>query len=125
VDFRGDYDLALVELKTKVTIKNSTLTPICLPKEQDVFFYAEQTATVAGWGKPIYKEAAGNRVLQKLDVPVLRNKLCEKLFKVNPNVTDRSITPRMICGGYLEGGRDSCVRTYRYAIKYLRASGYS
>jgi len=39
--------------------------------------------------------------LMQVDVPVITNELCNEQYE------DR-ITPRMICAGYPDGGRDSC-----------------
>lgn len=75
--------------------------PICLPKQTEAIEYSQKNATVAGWGRPLAKSGAGNRILQKLDIPLFYNRKCKRLMN--------DLTSRMICGGYLEGGKDACV----------------
>lgn len=95
--------MALVRLSKKIDLKNNKLVrPICLPPETNAFEYSEKNTTVAGWGRPDALAGAGNRILQKLDIPLFFNKKCRRLMQEH-------ITPRMICGGFLGGGKDSCV----------------
>ncbi|KAK7886877.1 hypothetical protein WMY93_026498 [Mugilogobius chulae] len=58
--------------------------------------------SVSGWGKTSTEEGAILPTrLQCLDVPVLSDAECEKAY---PGMISR----RMMCAGYLDGGRDAC-----------------
>ncbi|CAL8138324.1 unnamed protein product [Orchesella dallaii] len=97
-----DFDVALLRLEHRVDLHNPEITTICLPTEGNVRGYANQTTIIAGWGKPHEAAGAGSRLLQKLSLPVIHYKQCNKLLQ-------SPITSRMMCAGYLKGGKDACV----------------
>ncbi|XP_062542610.1 serine protease hepsin-like [Armigeres subalbatus] len=96
----NNNDIALMELTFPVTIAEDHLVPICLPQTNDAL-YDGKMAVVTGWGKTAYGGLSAT--LQELEVPILTNSRCRRagywLFE---------ITNRMLCAGYIEGGRDSC-----------------
>ncbi|MBM4412762.1 MAG: trypsin-like serine protease [Chloroflexi bacterium] len=95
-----DYDIALLELNTPLTL-NSKVAPIVLASTSDGALYNPNTVhTVSGWGHTSYGGSAAVR-LQKVNVPVVSTTLCNSAYG--------SITSRMYCAGnYAAGGIDSC-----------------
>jgi secreted trypsin-like serine protease len=99
-----DYDVALLRLDRPLdfTGPNRT-TSICLPKVGDYkTTYAGSKAQVAGWGLLEDKGVESSKILQKLEVPVLDIEVCKAALSTSV------ITDRMLCAGFVEGGRDSC-----------------
>ncbi|XP_050421254.1 venom protease-like [Adelges cooleyi] len=94
---RSINDIALVELESLVKF-NDYIQPICLPDGTPKI--TNSTLTVAGWGTTA--DDAENTVLKQVSVPVVKNKVCKRLY---PSLT---IDQRVICAGDLKGGRDSC-----------------
>jgi len=93
-----DYDYALIELS-----RNSRYQPVALNTAD----FAVPTsgsaimATVAGWG--VTKETSQSLPsrLQKVEVPLVSNIVCNKNY-------GGGITNRMLCAGYARGGKDAC-----------------
>lgn len=96
----NNNDIALMELTFPVTISEDRLVPICLPQPNDAL-YDGKMAVVTGWGKT----AVGglSATLQELKVPILTNAKCRRA-----GYWAFQITGKMLCAGYIEGGRDSC-----------------
>uniref|UniRef100_A0A667ZN76 trypsin n=1 Tax=Myripristis murdjan TaxID=586833 RepID=A0A667ZN76_9TELE len=93
-----DYDMMLIKLFHPVEV-TETVAPISLPTGCP---YGGLLCSVSGWGDT----AQGNEVnmptrLQCLDVPIVEDQDCENAY---PGM----ITRRMMCAGYMEGGRDAC-----------------
>ncbi|XP_028326187.1 anionic trypsin-1-like isoform X2 [Gouania willdenowi] len=92
-----DYDIMLMKLVHPVTV-NDYVKPIALPKACPL---PGTQCTVSGWGN-IYSDQVFNPfLLQCVTVPILSDKDCEGSY---PGM----ITERMVCAGYLEGGKDAC-----------------
>uniref|UniRef100_G3NGH2 trypsin n=1 Tax=Gasterosteus aculeatus aculeatus TaxID=481459 RepID=G3NGH2_GASAC len=92
-----DYDIMLMKLAHPVTV-NQHVQPVALPEACPA---PGDMCTVSGWGN-IYTDQVFNPFyLQCLEVPILSNKDCEGSYPGR-------ITDRMVCAGYLEGGKDSC-----------------
>lgn len=51
----------------------------------------------------MYLKLIGLFVLCLAEIPIVNQKVCETAYK-----SVKSITPRMICAGQKEGGKDSC-----------------
>ncbi|GAB1602923.1 atrial natriuretic peptide-converting enzyme-like isoform X1, partial [Argonauta hians] len=96
-----DYDIALLKLQPNRhgngIIFNDYVQPACLP-DKDTVFRAGERCHISGWGNT---GKAYPSILKAATVPLMERKLCKSLYK-------NSITPRMMCAGYLEGGIDSC-----------------
>uniref|UniRef100_A0A6Q2XNI3 trypsin n=1 Tax=Esox lucius TaxID=8010 RepID=A0A6Q2XNI3_ESOLU len=93
-----DYDIMLIKLFHPVEI-NQYVKPLPLPANCPI---AGTPCSVAGWGNT----ASGDQVnlpthLQCLDVPILEDEKCHNAY---PGL----VTPRMVCAGYMDGGRDVC-----------------
>jgi hypothetical protein len=99
-----DYDASLLEIHGRINFNNPfSPIPVCLPPlQQDLnSSYTNIKATVVGWGRGFEDAGSNNRLLQKVDVPVLDLSECNKTMS-------EALTRRMICAGYAEGGRDAC-----------------
>ncbi|XP_019534012.3 serine protease hepsin [Aedes albopictus] len=96
----NNNDIALMELTFPVTISEDRLVPICLPQPSDAL-YDGKMAVVTGWGKTAHGGLSAT--LQELKVPILTNAKCRRA-----GYWAFQITGKMLCAGYIEGGRDSC-----------------
>jgi len=97
-----ENDLALLELVSPVEYQPHIL-PACLPTE-DVQLEG-LLGWVTGWGK-MRKGGPLASVLQELEVPILSNRICERMYRKSGH--PQYIPHIFICAGYTEGGRDSC-----------------
>uniref|UniRef100_A0A182QJ87 Peptidase S1 domain-containing protein n=1 Tax=Anopheles farauti TaxID=69004 RepID=A0A182QJ87_9DIPT len=97
-ELRNNNDVALLLLKDPLRSEDG-LVPICLHADGSNIDGRE--AIVTGWGTTESGELSEQ--LQQLTVPILTNQQCRKsgYFRFQ-------ITAKMLCAGYLEGGRDSC-----------------
>ncbi|XP_058840091.1 proclotting enzyme-like [Topomyia yanbarensis] len=95
---RYNNDVALLGLQEPVSI-GSELMPICLPNGSSS--YQGEKATIIGWGRTA--NGSLSDTLQQLTVPVLSNQECKRTGYFRFQITNR-----MMCAGYLDGGRDSC-----------------
>ncbi|XP_058443796.1 trypsin-4-like [Malaya genurostris] len=96
----NNNDIGLLELMFPVTISGDRLVPICLPPANDNLFEGKM-AIVTGWGKTALGGLSDT--LQELHVPVLSNTNCRR-----SGYWAFRITNKMVCAGFIEGGRDSC-----------------
>ncbi len=96
----NDYDVALLELAAPVT-PGPTITPIRFATTSQEP-PAGSPLTVSGWGAT-KQGGAGSILLMTVDVPVVPLSRCNQ-----PTSYDGDITPRMVCAGRDEGGKDSC-----------------
>ncbi|KAK3091405.1 hypothetical protein FSP39_019663 [Pinctada imbricata] len=91
-------DIALVKLKTPIRIDNANVNTICMPDSAERSLSNRDYCYVAGWGKTKDKDAS--EVLIQTRIPLMDNFRCRFMYK--------GLTNKMICGGYLFGGTDSC-----------------
>lgn len=76
---------------------NEAAQPITLPGEQD-HVKDNQTCFVTGWGET--KSSEPHDSLRGTEVPIVNQEKCSKAYK--------HITPRMVCAGFDQGGKDAC-----------------
>lgn len=96
-----DYDVALLQLVT-----TSTQTPIqIIGADQPALEAAARLATVIGWGltEPGNDQSRSN-TLRQVEIPLISRHDCLLSYGALTEV----LSPRMVCAGYVEGGRDSC-----------------
>lgn len=58
---------------------------------------------VSGWGRLQYNKPGGSSVLQEVQVAIIENSRCNQLYPGR-------ITDRMICAGFVAGGKDGINR---------------
>ncbi|XP_055539438.1 trypsin II-P29-like isoform X2 [Wyeomyia smithii] len=106
---RNNNDVALLSLQEPVQF-GTDLMPICLPSGSDS--YQGKEAMVIGWG--VTANGTLSDVLQELMVPILSNQECKRsgYFRFQ-------ITSRMLCAGFLEGGKDSCQILLEYTFSRI------
>lgn len=96
-----DYDIALLRLaepttQTVVALLAEAMLPVDL---------TGSIATVIGWGLTNPGDGKSRPDgLRELTVPIVSPRACTFSYGLLRDV----ITPRMMCAGYREGGRDSC-----------------
>ncbi|XP_076594244.1 trypsin-like [Chaetodon auriga] len=93
-----DYDIMLIKLFHPVTV-TAAVAPIPLPTGCPV---GGLPCSVSGWGNTAAGDngVAATR-LQCLDLPIVDDAECKRAY---PDM----ITRRMVCAGYMDGGRDAC-----------------
>lgn len=100
------YDVAVLKLDKAARYSDNVL-PVCLPPASVSFegWYG----VVTGWGKtdPALSNRYGTRLLQKVDVPIIKNNECESWHHTRG--IDLKIFPEMFCAGYEDGRKDACV----------------
>ncbi|WP_413943507.1 S1 family serine peptidase [Bdellovibrio sp. HCB-162] len=97
-DNSADFDFALIELSKDSQYEPIEIntTEIAIPDSGDQIM-----ATVAGWGVTNENSYSLPNRLLKVDVPLISHDSCNQSYK-------NTITDRMLCAGYAQGGKDSC-----------------
>jgi V8-like Glu-specific endopeptidase len=100
------YDVALLKLNKAAKFQENVV-PICLPPKD--WNFQGWKGIITGWGKTDtgLSNRFGTRLLQKVDVPIISNDLCEKWH--HEKGIEITISPEMMCAGYEEGKKDACV----------------
>ncbi|KAM9481983.1 chymotrypsin-like protease CTRL-1 [Clarias gariepinus] len=95
-------DIALLLLNSSVPF-NSYITPVCLAGQGSTFS-AGTNCWITGWGNTASGvQLSSPGVLQEAMVPTVDTNVCNLLLGFG------SITPNMVCAGYLQkGGTDTC-----------------
>uniref|UniRef100_A0A9J8BZ37 Transmembrane serine protease 4a n=2 Tax=Cyprinus carpio TaxID=7962 RepID=A0A9J8BZ37_CYPCA len=96
----NDYDIAMIRLQSPITVGESR-RPVCLPP-QDLGLKGGDNVVVTGWGHLSEKGNLSPK-LQKAQISIIDTDQCS-----SPSVYGISVTPRMICAGFLTGGVDAC-----------------
>ncbi|XP_076441683.1 neurotrypsin-like [Babylonia areolata] len=97
-----DYDIALLKVKSLdgQGIKfNDYVQPACLPTSGTVYTPGTK-CLISGWGETGSTSGYTN-TLRMATVPLLGFNVCQYLYK-------GSLTIRMLCAGFTEGGVDTC-----------------
>lgn len=93
-----NYDFALMELATKMTLEDEVKEVIELPARNDKI--ADGTAGfVSGWGD-VEESGASSDVLRGVTVFTVKQSDCMKAYP--------TMTNKMFCAGVPGGGKDSC-----------------
>lgn len=101
--FTTDYDVALIKLAQPVT----TIKPVAILSSiaaEGTYARTGAPAYVVGWGDtdPSNKDVYPNKLRQVI-VPIVARSICN-----GASAYDGDITQRMVCAGYMKGGKDSC-----------------
>ncbi|KPJ19194.1 Vitellin-degrading protease [Papilio machaon] len=95
-----DNDIALLWLSRRIKF-SERVAPIVLVDEDEEILDGD-TTMVTGWGN--LKEGGGNpSTLQMVLLPIVNPTQCKDAYS-----KQYAITPRMICAGLPDGGKDSC-----------------
>lgn len=94
-----DYDVAVWKLSTPVA-DSDTIGYATLPSANSDPV-AGTMHTAAGWGATT-QGGSSSKGLRKVNVPIVSRSSCQQSY------TSESITSRMFCAGYSQGGRDAC-----------------
>ncbi|XP_057604582.1 transmembrane protease serine 13 isoform X3 [Hippopotamus amphibius kiboko] len=100
-DEQDDYDIALMRLSKPLTL-SAHVHPACLPMHGQTFSLNE-TCWITGFGKTKETNERTSPFLREVQVNLIDFKKCNDYL-----VYDSYLTPRMMCAGDLQGGRDSC-----------------
>ncbi|XP_030383359.1 trypsin-1 [Scaptodrosophila lebanonensis] len=95
-----DYDFSLLELEHEIEF-DATKKAIMLPNDSQMFLDGE-VCFVSGWGNT-QTILESRDWLRQVEVPLVNQQLCSEKYKQYGGVTER-----MICAGFLEGGKDAC-----------------
>jgi len=91
-------DIAILKLAEDIEY-NDGVQPICLPNADQT--YEETMFVVSGWGY-MGDDHGWAENLQQVVVPYISQEICQKFFGRTV------IHEKIICAGYVEGGKDSC-----------------
>ncbi|KAG7513804.1 hypothetical protein JOB18_017059 [Solea senegalensis] len=94
-----DYDVALLELTAAAPV-SYTIQSVCLPSPVHHFLNNAE-CYITGWGS-MREGGSLTNLLQKAAVNIIDQAGCQQSYG---NV----LTPNMMCAGYMEGGRDTCL----------------
>ncbi|KAJ2939390.1 hypothetical protein O0L34_g10820 [Tuta absoluta] len=97
-----DYDYQLVLLETPIPVTPQS-RPIAIGSPSDI--QTGLMVSVSGWGHIQHKK--GERMqefLRRVFVPIMDFDECQN----SPREEYRRLTPRMFCGGFANGSKDSC-----------------
>ncbi|XP_036329071.1 trypsin-1-like isoform X2 [Rhagoletis pomonella] len=97
-----DYDFSLLRLDKEIQFSENKKS-VKLPGASDEFMDGD-ICYVTGWGNT-QNESESRQWLRQAEVPIFNQDLCSEKYKQFGGVTER-----MICAGYLEGGKDACQR---------------
>ncbi|XP_055536363.1 trypsin 5G1-like [Wyeomyia smithii] len=95
-----DYDFALLELSEDLELTDE-IYPVDLP-EQDEPVTDGACLQVSGWGNT-QNAMRISKTLRAANVPAVNLEQCAKSY-----ASFGTITPRMLCAGFEEGGKDAC-----------------
>ncbi|XP_074029799.1 trypsin-7 [Leptinotarsa decemlineata] len=94
-----DFDIALLKLRTELTF-GPGVQPVAIASSGTIIPNGV-SAIATGWGRLLDGGPAANQ-LQVVTLPTITTESCKTYYD------DASITDRMMCAGYDEGGKDTC-----------------
>ncbi|XP_029110648.1 transmembrane protease serine 9 [Scleropages formosus] len=94
-----DLDVALLELSVPAP-QSYTIRSVCLPSPVHSFLKTAD-CYIGGWGS--FKEGGTlTNLLQKAQLEIIDQPECQQAY-------GNGLTPNMLCAGFMEGGRDTCM----------------
>ncbi|NXD17529.1 TMPSD protease, partial [Nothocercus nigrocapillus] len=100
-DDHDDYDIALMKLSRPLVLSGQ-VRPACLPMHGQRF-QTGRSCFITGFGKTRENEDNTSPKLREAEVKLIDYKVCN-----SDKVYEGYLTPRMMCAGYLQGGKDAC-----------------
>nr|XP_057929695.1 transmembrane protease serine 9 [Doryrhamphus excisus] len=94
-----DRDVALLELLVPAPVSH-TIQPVCLPSPVHGFL-EDAECYISGWGS-MREGGSLTNLLQKASVSIIEQAACQESY-------GNTLTHHMMCAGYMQGGRDSCL----------------
>ncbi|XP_078508634.1 prostasin-like [Lissotriton helveticus] len=103
----GSGDIAVVTLEREVALSDK-IQPIALPCGETQFPVG-MMCTVSGWGN-IHQTVSlpSPQTLQAALVPLISQRTCKCLYRINPSGEQHEVMYDMICAGYVSGAKDAC-----------------
>src|SRR5690348_3890072 len=99
---RIDYDIAVITLKTPAA-DIAFFAELITRAQEQTFAAPGIMSFVTGWGSRIASGGGYPKPLYEVQVPLVSSTDCN-----DANSYDGEVTPRMICAGLTQGGKDSC-----------------
>uniref|UniRef100_A0A182QDV6 trypsin n=1 Tax=Anopheles farauti TaxID=69004 RepID=A0A182QDV6_9DIPT len=96
-----ESDCALLELEEPLVLNDSTIMTIDMPEQDEEDPVQGSRAIVSGWGRT-KNRLESNLILRATFLPIVSRNNCRRVYGSN------SITDRMLCAGFIDGGHDSC-----------------
>lgn len=112
-EYTLDYDFSLLALSLPLILSNR-VKAIALPNVNDAEIPDGTLCLVSGWGETL-NSFQSNLILRSAAVPIVNRSDCQKSYRSISN-----ITPRMICAGFKEGGKDGKNSIVLYSKFYLK-----
>ncbi|KAL1023076.1 hypothetical protein UPYG_G00036140 [Umbra pygmaea] len=94
-----DHDVALLEVAVPAP-RSYTIQSVCLPSPVHSFLMNTE-CYIIGWGS-MREGGSLTNLLQKAAVNIIEPSSCQQAY-------GDGLTPRMMCAGYMEGGKDTCL----------------
>uniref|UniRef100_A0A8C8HVZ2 Peptidase S1 domain-containing protein n=1 Tax=Oncorhynchus tshawytscha TaxID=74940 RepID=A0A8C8HVZ2_ONCTS len=104
-----DYDVALLEMAVPAP-RSYTIQLVCLPSPVHSFLKNTE-CYITGWGS-MREGGSLTNLLQKADVNIIEQSDCQQAY-------GNSLTPSMMCAGYMGGGKDTCLVRSLWVQKYI------
>lgn len=96
--FTINYDIAILQLATEITLETGVKEVIRLPQLNDII-EDKTKAFVSGWGDTNNPKES-NEFLRAVHVPIINQKVCKQAYPY--------LSANMVCAGDMNGGIDSC-----------------
>lgn len=96
-----DWDFALLELENSIEFNDGAKPIKIIDTEQKA--NDKTMCLVTGWGATNPSFIQSNAQLLGAEVPIMEQNKCVDAYK-----SKRGVTPRMICAGLEQGGKDAC-----------------
>ncbi|XP_029429206.1 transmembrane protease serine 13 isoform X2 [Rhinatrema bivittatum] len=100
-DKTHDYDIALIKLKNPYSFMGANIQPACLPMTGQNFLQGQ--CWISGFGKTNPDSKDTSPILMETEVNLISTSDCNRRSVYNGDITDR-----MMCAGYMQGGKDAC-----------------
>jgi secreted trypsin-like serine protease len=100
-------DIALLKLKKDVDFKWGHIIPVCLPRSKPEYLndkLEDDSLWIVGWGKLDFKNTAGSKIQQQIQIPVVTVPKCAEKYKQY----GVSVGNKQLCAGVKKGGKDAC-----------------